>query len=79
MGISRVSRKFPKKPAKKMTRIGDLYDQICSIENLQLADEKARKGKLCSHGVIKHERNKEQNIIRLHEMLKNGFAAAWHG
>ena len=72
MGISRYYRKFPKKPAKEMTRIGNLYDQICSIENLQLADEKARKDKLCSHGVIKHDRNREQNIIRLHEMLKKG-------
>jgi retron-type reverse transcriptase len=55
-----------------MKRLGNLYDQICSLENLQLADEKARKGKLRSHGVIKHDRNREQNIIRLHEILKDG-------
>jgi retron-type reverse transcriptase len=55
-----------------MKRVGNLYDRICSLENLQLADEKARKGKLRSHGVIKHDRNREQNIIRLHEILKNG-------
>jgi len=72
MGISRNFRTFPKKPAKKMTRINDLYNQVCSLENLQLADEKARKGKLRSHGVIKHDQNREQNLIRLHEMLKNG-------
>jgi retron-type reverse transcriptase len=55
-----------------MKRTGNLYDQICSLENLQLADEKARKGKLRSHGVIKHDRNREKNLIRLHELLKNG-------
>jgi retron-type reverse transcriptase len=55
-----------------MKRLNNLYDRICSIENLQLADEKARKGKLRSHGVIKHDRNREQNIIRLHEDLMNG-------
>jgi retron-type reverse transcriptase len=55
-----------------MKRLGSLYERICSIENLQLADEKARKGKLRSHGVAKHDRNREQNIIHLHEVLKNG-------
>lgn len=55
-----------------MKRLGNLYEKICSIENLQLADEKARKGKLRSHGVLKHDKNREENIIRLHEMLKNG-------
>jgi retron-type reverse transcriptase len=56
-----------------MKRIGNLYDKIISIENLQLADEKARKGKLKSYGVIRHDKNREQNIFRLHEMLKNGI------
>jgi retron-type reverse transcriptase len=55
-----------------MKRKGNLYDKICSLDNLQLADEKARKGKLRSHGVIKHDRNKPQNLIRLQEELKNG-------
>jgi retron-type reverse transcriptase len=55
-----------------MKRIGNLYDKIISIENLQLADEKARKGKLKSYGVVRHDKNREQNILRLHEMLKNG-------
>jgi retron-type reverse transcriptase len=55
-----------------MKRLENLYEQICSLENLQLADEKARKGKLRSHGVIKHDRNREQNLIKLHEILKNG-------
>jgi retron-type reverse transcriptase len=55
-----------------MKRIGGLYDKICSIENLQLADEKARKGKLRSNGVITHDKNREENIIKLHNDLING-------
>ena len=39
-----------------MKRIGNLYEKICSIENLQLADEKARKGKLRTYGVIEHDK-----------------------
>ena len=54
-----------------MKRIGNLYEKIISIENLNLADEKARKGKLTSYGVKKHDKNKDENILLLHEMLKN--------
>lgn len=55
-----------------MKRIGNIYDKICSIENLQLADEIARKGKLKTCGVRLHDRNREQNIRTLHECLMNG-------
>ena len=55
-----------------MKRIGNLFDQIISIENLRLADEKARKGKLRSYGVRVHDKNREANIPALHEKLKNG-------
>ncbi|MFO7864385.1 MAG: RNA-directed DNA polymerase [Salinivirgaceae bacterium] len=53
-----------------MKRIGNLYEQICSIENLNQADFKARKGKLKSYGVKRHDRNREQNIQQLHIALK---------
>ncbi|MDR1403797.1 MAG: RNA-directed DNA polymerase [Tannerellaceae bacterium] len=52
-----------------MKRLGNLYEKICSLENLMLADEKARKGKLRSHGVLKHDKNREQNILKLREAL----------
>jgi hypothetical protein len=42
-----------------MKRINNLYESIISIENLRLADGKARKGKLHSYGVIKHDKNKK--------------------
>lgn len=55
-----------------MKRIGNLFDRVISIENLQLADQKARKGKLRSYGVQMHDKNRDANIIALHESLKNG-------
>ena len=55
-----------------MKRIGNIYDKIISLENLQLADEKARKGKLKSYGVKVHDRNREANLLALHEALKAG-------
>jgi len=56
---------------KAMKRVNNLYRQICSIENLQLADSIARKGKLKQPGVIEHDKNREANIQMLHEMLVN--------
>lgn len=53
-----------------MKRVGNLYDKIISIENLKLADEKARRGKSDTYGVRVHDRNREANIIALHEMLR---------
>jgi len=54
-----------------MKRHRNLYERICSIENLMLADSIARKGKLTQPGVIEHDRNREDNIRRLHQSLKN--------
>ena len=56
---------------KQMKRIGNLYSKVISIENLQLADNKARKGKLKSYGVRRHDRDREQNLLNLHYALKN--------
>lgn len=54
-----------------MKRIGKLYETICSIENLRLADEKARKGKKRQYGIRIHDKNRESNIFLLHESLLN--------
>ena len=53
-----------------MKRIGNLYHKIYSLDNLRLADEKARKGKRNSYGVKFHDKNKEANILKLHNDLK---------
>ena len=52
-----------------MKRIGHLYDKIISIENLQRADEKARCGKSHTYGVRVHDKNREANILALHDAL----------
>jgi len=54
-----------------MKRINNLYKQICSIENLELADDIARTGKSRQFGIIVHDRNREANIIKIREMLFN--------
>ena len=58
-----------RKAKRKMKRIGNLYEEIISIENLKLADEKARKGKNKSYGVRMHDKNRKDNILALHEAL----------
>ena len=56
---------------KEMKRVRNIYNEIISLENLKLADEKARKGKLKSYGVRLHDMNREDNILKLYEQLKN--------
>lgn len=54
-----------------MKRKSNLYQQIISVENLQLADSIAQKGKSKQYGVQLHNKNSESNIIKLHEALNN--------
>jgi retron-type reverse transcriptase len=55
-----------------MKRINNLYEKIISPENLKQADINARKGKLSSYGVRRHDLRREENIAQLHQILKNG-------
>ena len=41
------------------------------MENLRLADAKARKGKAHQYGVKLHDRNPQANLLRIQEMLVN--------
>lgn len=52
-----------------MKRYGNLWEKVISIENLKLADRRARKRKTHSYGVRMHDKNREANIIALHEAL----------
>lgn len=52
-----------------MKRIGNLYSKITSIDNLMLADVNARKNKARSYGVLKHDKRRDENIMKLHNML----------
>lgn len=52
-----------------MKRYGNLYQKIISIENLTLADQKARKGKKNQPGVRLHCKNETENLEILHSIL----------
>ena len=54
-----------------MKRINNLFEQICSYENLLLADKKARRGKSNSDEVNRFDRNKEKNLLLLRNNLLN--------
>jgi retron-type reverse transcriptase len=54
-----------------MKRLNNLYEKIISLDNLRLADQKARRGKSFSYGVRKHDLTQDENIFSLHESLKN--------
>ncbi|GAB3511796.1 reverse transcriptase domain-containing protein [Emticicia fontis] len=52
-----------------MKRIGNLYPAIYDISNLYKADRLAQRGKSKQYGVIVHNRNQDENINALHQML----------
>lgn len=52
-----------------MKRIGDIYDKITCLKNLQDADALAQKGKANQYGVIIHNRNREGNLLLLQDLL----------
>ncbi len=54
-----------------MKRLGNIFEQIISLDNLRLADQKAQKGKRQQAGVIAHNANAEANLQALHEQLRN--------
>jgi len=52
-----------------MKRLGNIYEKIASLANLQQADAKAQKGKSNQYGVMMHNRNRESNLLVLRDML----------
>ena len=54
-----------------MKRIGYLFEKICTIENINLADAKARKGKKNRKEIVEHDLRHEDNQ-KLLESLLNG-------
>jgi len=54
-----------------MKRLNNLFEKIISLDNLELADKIARKGKSLQYGVKIHDKNREANILALHYQLKN--------
>jgi RNA-directed DNA polymerase len=52
-----------------MKRVNNIYDKIISVDNLMLADSKARKGKANQYGIKVFDKSPEKNIAELHKML----------
>lgn len=58
--------------SKAMKRHGNLYEQVCSEDNMVLAWEKARKGKTNTYGVRLFEKDLENNMKQLRDELASG-------
>ena len=54
-----------------MKRFGNLYDRIISMDNLVLADKKARRGKKKNYGVKLFDEHREENLNLLRSILLN--------
>jgi RNA-directed DNA polymerase len=54
-----------------MKRRSNLYHKITSLANLQEADAKAQRGKANQYGVIKHNLNRDANLLVLQDMLQS--------
>lgn len=54
-----------------MKRINHLYERICQMDNLRLADRNARKGKGWQYGVRMHDKHQEDNLQLLQQQLQN--------
>lgn len=52
-----------------MKRKGNIYRNVCSIDNLLHADVQARKGKATQQSVRDHDSHRGCNILTLHEQL----------
>lgn len=48
-----------------MKRINNIYDKICDLDNIEEADNKARKCKRKQYGVIKHDKNRAEDNFGL--------------
>lgn len=53
-----------------MKRIGNLYDEVCSIENLREAHQRARKGKGWYAEVIAVDNDLDNKLEELSKMMK---------
>ena len=52
-----------------MKRYGNIYDKVWHIQNIILAEKKARKGKKTSYGVREHDKKRGCNLITLQNDL----------
>jgi hypothetical protein len=57
---------------RKMKRIGNIFDKVVSLENLKIADKKAKRGKANQKEIREYFKNREANLETLHNSLING-------
>jgi retron-type reverse transcriptase len=69
-GVGSVSEDSVEVPAI-MKRHGNLFEKICSIENLSLADCRARLGKKCKAEIQSFDLNRDQLLLKLQLSLIN--------
>jgi retron-type reverse transcriptase len=56
-------------PKKEDEALDNIYDELCSYENLELAFNKARRGKTLKTYVIEFEENLKENLLQLRNEL----------
>lgn len=54
--------KTTRKEAEDMKRYGNLFGKLVSMDNLVLAERKARKGKEKTYGVVQFDKNADRNL-----------------
>ena len=47
-----------------MKRVGNIFEEIANIDNINYADNKARKQKK-NFGIIKHDKNREKDNVEI--------------
>lgn len=55
-----------------MKRITNIFEKVCNVANIEIADNKARKGKKNKYGIRKHDENRLVENIKLSNLLRNG-------
>lgn len=51
-----------------MKRYSGLHDKLCTIENIEVADDNARKNKNKKYGINKHDKNRQyenEDMVKL--------------
>lgn len=55
-----------------MKRIGNLLEKICDLNNIEIADKKARRNKRCKYGINKHDLTHNEDNLLLSNNLRFG-------
>lgn len=48
-----------------MKRYSGLHDKLCTIENIEVADDNARKNKNKKYGINKHDKNRQYELLNM--------------